>query len=527
MSTPIQRPHSPEGQATLSGQDGTTALPLLAFLWRHMRAILFGTLAALALYGGLAILVRTVFPGTTVASIGLRFPFDGVSEGNYPNGLRFSPQDLVAPVVLERVYAENDLGPVEDFDRFKRSFFITQSNQAREELRAEYSVKLRDSRLSAAERRELEDDFTARLKGLQTNTFRLAWESRSPVALAPAQVEKVLLDIPATWARIADETRGVLGYDVALASALPATQAAAAADPLLTGELLRRTAQNLSSVATELAELPGATLVRGRDGETVIDLGEQVSAFVEVAVVPAVLTGAKLARRRAPQATDEALRYRRETSKRALDGAQQRARELEGNYLAYVSEGGAGEAARATGAAPAEGRAGFSAGGAAMLPGAGMIAQVGGGIIDELIELRERTQDVVYRQKLNDRVLEAKLRAVEAAEALSFIELLQEEARGAAGGPPDVVPGEFAERASAANAQLVDFATRLRSFYDEISARNLRPEAGLYVIDEPFWVERSPVLSLARILLGAVAVATLALLAMVAVCALREARPPA
>ncbi len=524
MSTPIQRQNPSEAQSAPSGQGGASALPLLAFLWRHPRAILLGTLAALVLYGGLALLARVVFPGTTVASLGLRFPFEGVDEGKYPNGLRFSPQDLLAPAVLERVYGENDLGGAEDFDHFKTAFFITQSNQAREELRAEYAVKLRDSRLSAAERRELEEDFAARLKGLQTNTFRLAWESRSPIALAPAQVEKVLLDIPATWARLAEERRGVLGYDLALASALSGAQASPAADPLLTGELLRRNVENLSTMAAALAELPGASLVRGSGGETVIDLGEQVSAFSEVVVVPAVLTGVKLARGNSPQATDEALRYRRETLKRALEGAQHRARELEGNYYAYVSQSGSGQSARPADAVPVGGQAGLSAGGAAMLPGAGMIAQVGGGVIDELIELRERTQDVVYRQKLNDDVRAAKLRAVQAAETLSFLELLQQEAQAPTQASPAVSAEEFAERVTAAQSQLTDFASRLKAFYDEISARNLRPEAGLYVIDEPFWVERSPVLSLVRIILGAVAVATLAMLAIVAVCALREAR---
>ena len=522
MTMPAQRTPSPEPRTIPGETTDASAWPLLGFVWRNYRTILVGTVVALVAYGGVVLALRTVFPGTTVASVGLRFPFDGVEAGKYPNGLAFSAQDLLAPVVLERVYADNQIGEAGDFSRFKRSFFITQSNRAQAELRAEYAVKLRDSRLSSAERRELEEDFSARLEGLNTNTFRLSWESGAPLSLAPAQIEKVLLDIPATWARISEESRGVLGYDLALASALPASPADISDNPLLTGELLRRTTGNLSKVAAQLVELPGATLVRATKGETVIDLAEQIDAFNQVVIVPLALVGVKLAYARAPQETLNALRYRKETARRAFTDTERRARELKANYYDYVAQNRPGQAAFAAGASGPDGSAEAGSGVQGTLPGGGMIAQVGGGFIDELIQMREQTQDVAYRQKLNDRVVRAKLDAASAADSLALLEFMQAEARDGDEAGSDTNQGSFAQHAAAANVTLVDYAARLMAFYQAISERNLRPEAGLYVIDEPFWVERSPVLSVARSALGGVAMVTLAMLGVALICAWRE-----
>jgi len=496
--------------------------PFFRLLGRYHRVLLLGLVLLIVAWGAGVLLVRSVLPGVTTASLGIRFSFQGVSAEQYPNGLRFSPNDVVAPEVLEHVYLENDLKDILTFDRFKKSVFITQSNRDLDQLESEYAIKLRDSRLSSPERRQLEQEFMAAAEGLRTDSYLLSYRADGDSRLPGPLYEQVLLAIPVTWAELAAERRGVLSYDIEIATAAPAMESGYGVDKTLEAvEFLRLTAANLSRAAAEVAKLPGANLARGEGGETVADLTTELNVFGSLTVMPLYLKGIRLAAAGNPAMVERLLASHVEGERRLQSAADARAADLERALQIYLSNAAPPDPST-TGIAD-----GAATGGVRSFPapaGGGVIAQVGGGFIEDIMRARDAAQDVKYRQKLNDKVVEAKMRAVDAASNVQFAEYVLEQVRRTPAQDAAGDAAQFDEQARAAGERLRNLAQRLRVLYDRISQRNLNPGSTLFAINRPYFSVHTAAVAWSSALLGGFGFVTLGMLALIAACAAHDNR---
>jgi hypothetical protein len=497
--------------------------PFFRLLGRYHRVLLFGLVALVVVWGAGAVLLRSILPGVTTSSIGIRFAFQGVSVGQYPNGLRFSPNDVVAPEVLEQVYRENGLHDILSFDRFKKSVFITQSNRALDQLESEYAIKLRDSRLSAPERRQLEKEFLAASDGLRTDSYLIKYRGDGDSRLPSQLYEQVLLAIPATWAELAAERRGVLSYDIEIGTAAPVSESQGSVDDVLQAvEFLRLTTANVRSAAYLVAELPGANLARGEGGETVSDLTTELDVFGSLTVMPLYVTGIRLAAATNPSVVESVLTSRVESERRVKNAADGRASDLERALQLYVANsiypdapaggvGGDAEAASGKASSPVSG-------------GSGVIAQVGGGFIEDIIRTRDAAQDIKYRQGLNDKVVEAKLRAVQAAGNVDFAVYALEQVRHPGNTGYEHDPARFAAQAKSAGARLQSLSAKLHALYELISHRNLNPGSTLFTIDRPLFSVHTAGVDWSSAVLGGFGFITLAMIGLVVACAVYDYR---
>jgi len=491
--------------------------PFFRLLGRYHRVLLLG-LAGLALtWGAGVLLLRAVLPGVTTSSIGIRFAFQGVSEGRYPNGLRFSPNDVIAPEVFEQVYIENGLEDIVSFERFKKSVFITQSNRALDQLESEYAIKLRDSRLSAPERRQLEKEFLAASEGLRTDSYLIKYRSDGNSRLPSQLYEQVLLSIPATWAQLAAERRGVLLYDIEIGTAAPVVRLGTGTDEILqTVEFLRLTSTNLRAAAHLVAKLPGANLARGDGGETVVDLTTELNVFNALTVMPLYVTGIRLAAANEPAAVESTLASLVEAERRAKAAADGEASDLERALQFYVSNAVSSEVP-ATGGDGGGGKSSSSAN-----AGSGVIAQVGGGFIEDIIRARDAAQDIRYRQELNDKVVAAKMKAVEAASRVEFATYALEQARQPSNAGPGRDADRFAAQVKAAGERLRDLSAKLHLLHERISQRNLNPESALYTVDRPLFFVRTAAIEWSSAVLGGFGFITLGMIGLVVACAVYD-----
>jgi len=510
-----------------SGQDDRadeeiSLVPLWHLLGRYWRVIAIGIVLALAAYVG-GVLILRASSSIRVGSVGVRFFFQGVDEGRYPNGSPFSPQDLVATPVLEEVYGANEVERFTRFDRFARNFLLAPNNLALSTLEAEYSAKLHDPKLSVAERQSLEQEFRDRVGALRTSSYRLAYHGSDSNTLPPALMEKVLLDVPLAWARYSAEKRHVLAYDVPLTTAT--TYQGAAGDHqslLLAAENLRTTTQALGS-ATELVQnLPGANVTRDARGATIRDLALELAAFDRVVVGPTYQHLLALAYRSAPAAVQAIFDVRRAAKGRSLDLARLEATSLEESFARYtrmrdgvVTATARGEDSMARGA---------EIGAATARGGQTVVAQLSDGFLQQLMRTSEQSQDVRYRQRLNDEVIVSRLKAVRAQEELQFDTDAFEHARmhGKEGSHESQAAAEA--QARVAIAALGEFSGRIGEFYRTVSERNLSPESQLYRIDSPFALTTQSLVGTRPAALGAAGVAVIAFLAMLAGCALHQGR---
>src|SRR5213596_1011419 len=71
--------------------------------------ILLGLVAVGIAYSLVALMIFLSAPVERVTAQPFRLDFDGAASGRFPNGLRFSPSDIVNPTLLVQTYQRNDL----------------------------------------------------------------------------------------------------------------------------------------------------------------------------------------------------------------------------------------------------------------------------------------------------------------------------------------------------------------------------------------------------------------------------------
>jgi hypothetical protein len=262
--------------------DVVTLAPLHAFLARY-RLILLPGLGAIFLLG--VVLVGVVWwqsPVTRVTSLQLFLGFPGSQDGQYPNGLPFSPEELLDPAVLRTIYDRQQLGPGIDFPAFQAALSVSQSTEDLQKILRDYQPRLADSKLSGPDRQALEEEYRSRLRSAASTLFTLSWyEDAGTASPVPAEVKaKVLADLAAVWAGLAVQNKQVLLFS----SRLPGLNPRPPSEER--GEL--ETFLNLDALArafedglASLEKLPGAAQASLTDGTTLIDLRLRLRAFRE------------------------------------------------------------------------------------------------------------------------------------------------------------------------------------------------------------------------------------------------------
>ena len=103
------------------------------------------------------------------------FIFDGVQEGQYPNGSPFALPDLLAPVVLNAVYDANEVADYSSRNQFLSSFVVEPYTPEREFILARYQALLGNKKLTPAETQELQDQLEVELKQAALGSATLAF----------------------------------------------------------------------------------------------------------------------------------------------------------------------------------------------------------------------------------------------------------------------------------------------------------------------------------------------------------------
>ena len=142
------------------------------------------------------------------------FIFDGVQEGQYPNGSPFALPDLLAPVVLNAVYDANDVADYSSRNEFLNSFVVEPYTPERGFILARYQALLANKKLTPAETQELQDQLEVELKqaalGSATLAFIKTGRNDTPVEV----IQKVLREVPQEWSRHMINDKGVERHDV-------------------------------------------------------------------------------------------------------------------------------------------------------------------------------------------------------------------------------------------------------------------------------------------------------------------------
>jgi hypothetical protein len=241
-------------------------------------------------WGGIAIILlglvifAAIWHGAPKAHYGqlkISLTFQGAQNGQYPNNLPFSPEDILSADILKQVYDKYQVRDLIPFEEFREGFSIRQNGTALQDLRNSFQERLKDPKLIGTERQRLEEEFRLQRASTPSTEYTLIW--LQPNRTIPAELQaKVLEDIPKIWSQEAIQNKRVLQFPVPLPNpSAPFDSEYAAGNPFGSYDLLDIRLNSLSEGLGVIGGLPGANQAVLPNGTGLIDLQIQLRSFRE------------------------------------------------------------------------------------------------------------------------------------------------------------------------------------------------------------------------------------------------------
>lgn len=477
-------------------EDEISIRDLVLTLWRARARIVTLSLAALVVIGGIAGAFYLLQQKQHVAKLEFKLLFQGADDGRYPNGMAFSPSDILSMPVLQKVYDENNLSRFMEFPEFKSSLSVFQTNSRLAMLEYEYAQKLAEKNLNFEARQRLEAEFLEKKKNLMVPIYLLTFVQEGRVEFLPeAVVAKVLNDILNAWANYAERVKGANEYQIELVSPNIINQEAIESeDYLVATDRLRLTVNRVLMDIDKLSELPGAKIIQIEEkGISLSDLRYRMKDLDQFKLSPLFGLIRQAGVSRFPEFTMGYLQNQLFEIQLKMEEAKADANVYETSLNQYVRKsGGAGLVA------------GGAAGGAQPPPQTGalenvpaMIPQFGSTFLDSLVQMAQENSDAAFRQDIIRKMIDAGLEKVnlefeskyyqELFDRLSDLKAQQENVEAREAREKFIPLAE--ERINETQQQVFDTLTQtiheMNSIYQELSRHNLNPELVLFTVTAP------------------------------------------
>jgi len=476
--------------------DGISLKPLFDTLWAYRRVVGASVVGAAALYLVGVLLVFLIAPAERTGSIEFRLLFEGAEKNEYPNGTPFSASEIVGGPVLTDVFVANGLERFGKYEDFKDSVFVLQSNLDLDLLVSEYRARLADTKLGPIDRARIEEEFRKRREALIDPVYTISMRRQERVTTLPRDLtNKVLLDILTTWAKQADERKGVTKYNVdVLSPGILQRSILEQEDYLVAIDVLRAKTSRVLSTIDEIDKLPGAKIIRaGDDRVTLAEVRAGLEDVIRFKLEP--LLGlirsegiTKNARALLIYANNQLFQLRQEQqeSSTMVQALRASVREFSAQGGLPVSDTGTGSAG-----------SGSTAGSGAVTP------QIDQSFLDRIMGLSTAKDEFEYKREITDRVITESERMAARGREAAYYEDLAKELRTPSGrtvGNPEMVT-LIKSRSTEAFDEIVRGIERTALIYKELSALNLNPSTTVLAVTGPFVQQTHRMLTLRIVVL--------------------------
>ena len=458
-----------------------TLKPYAMAIWAYRRIVVLALLAAVIvfmIFGGLAYLRQ---PVVTTVSLPFRPTFPTVAGGKYPSGIPFSPSDIVAGPVLAVVHKNNNLDQYTSVEGLAASLSVLQTGTAAEMLALEYRNKMAAPGITPVDLARLEDEYRQRSRALQVE-YQLTMINTSGIPRTLAQ--KVLSDVLDTWAKQAVELRGAVSYPQELLTAAGlGVRNPGGLDMFQRLDLIRAKTRRLVQNIAQIEALPGGAVVRGGpENLSLPEIRTRLEDMLRYRIEPAY---GEI--RSAGLVTDAASTQRYLTEQLRL--AQRDAREansrkaaLERAFQTYLSTGDTGIP---SGSTPAD------------QPGTNVGAppQLTDSLLDRIMTLGRRAEDIAFRQDLTRRIQDESLSAVTFDREVEFYQSLISNIPSGGANPETVTASVnmFAQT-------VTESADQVGVLYARITEHNLNPSGQLFALMGSYFERTDRPLPLSKLL---------------------------
>lgn len=492
------------------GQNSNSAGVVFQLIARHYR---LAVRIALAVSVVVAVLGSVyVFWGQPVRrtfTLEFRPTFTGAETGQYPNGIPFTVSEVADASILDMVYDTNEILQYCGREIFRGGFYVEQRSTQSLSLDAEYQGRLSDPRISPIERQRLQDEYQSKRESLPMQ-FRLVFIQPQACSEIPrVVVTKAMTDVLTTWAKESDLKRGVLNHDVEVLTP-GMLDSILEGSSLLRADLLRTSLWRVIYNIDEVAELPGANLVRlpipaatspadadagqGNEQVSFMEIRHKLTDLVRSTLEPLVVgAGQSLVR--------ESMAWVTET----VNNAERTKEAAEGRAAAYL------EALREYSGTAQTAKTPSSS--AAQSPTTSrdvqtISPQIDLTFIDRIVEMSEA--NIEYRRELTSAMVKATLDSVAAEERMGYYKRLLASLKQ----PSErfMTPEEIDASLKAIIERGKFLTQQYNDLYLEFSRVSLRSAAALYEVERPVTSETLRPMSLSSLALMVLATFVAALL---------------
>jgi hypothetical protein len=467
--------------------DDLSLQPFLQALWSYRRVMVFTFIAIVLAYVGIILIVYARQPQERVASIGVRLTFEGAEQDRFPNGTKFSSAEIVSTPVLSEVFRRNELQRYASFQDFKDSMFVLQANADLELLSYEYQTKLSDSRIGPVDRVRLEEEFRKKRDSLKSAQLSVNFRRSERLLKMPVVLlNKVLQDTLSTWAQQAAQRKGIVRYDIpVLSNNVLKKDFLAAEDFVIAVDILRSTIERILKSVEDIEKIPGAGSIRyGEQQVGLADVRAHLEDLLRFKVQPLLGEIRVAGLSRNPNRMDLYFEGRLYETQAALAATEERVTTLQEALRTYQQKGGdagltPGDSGRGTSVTP----------------------QLSESFIDKLVDLSRQSNDIVYRQDLTDRIIDAGMATAELKKQVGYYDAMRKAFTGVRGGTNPRAEADVASKTSHVSDQIGHAVDQIQAIYKLIAEQNLNPDTVLYTVTSPFIVRATSALTLRTVLL--------------------------
>jgi hypothetical protein len=468
----VERGGPPDSEVTVS------LSRLVQALRAYRRLILLSMLGLAVVYTIVALVLFLIAPAQRTTSVPFRLDFEGAARAEYPNGLRFSPVEIVGAPVLLSVYNANHLERFLEFGAFSRAVFVLESNPDYEKLAADYQASLADPKLTTVDRDRVEREFALRRESLAKNEYAISYlQTRESSTLPEQLVYKVLGDVLVEWANYAVKEEHGLDYRISVLSPQVLDEASlGAGDYIARIEILRaKVYQTLDNIA-DLERVPGAELARTGGGSSLREIRlrlEEITRFELEPLVVVVRSSGLIAN---PTATVRFLQSQLAFDQRRLQTAQAEADAIRQAMALYFGERQLSGVTASSSGAPATDPQKHVAGAGS---GETVMPQLSDTFLDRLVALTSRSNDAPDRRKLIADYRIKRSRAIAIEQEVAYDRQVLRDVQEAPAGGVRTDPAAVQAQITAARTEVRQLVVRMNELYATLS-RNTSPSKQLF-----------------------------------------------
>lgn len=337
--------------------------------------------------------------------------FDGIANGEFPDGSPFLISDVISSTVLSRVYRENGLESTElSLDQLRRGLNIEPYAPDYFLIIERYRSQMSGSNRTAAEIAELQQQMQSELRTASSSGMLITLQLPEGI-ITTDQAREILRDIPNTWAERAISEKGVLELNLPIYSErIFDEERFESLDYLVGIELLLDNIGLIQENITALKQEPNSTNVTDPEtGYNLEDLEKAIADVAEYDLRQLIDPVKELGLARDPEFVRLFYNSRMQELELQKRLWEQRAEVTRTVLNSYRNEGES-NGASATGSTPQ----------------ASLAPQLGDAFLDRLLEVSRQGDDLAYRQELTQQVLKYENEALDVQNEMAEIELTLE-----------------------------------------------------------------------------------------------------